>query len=599
MLKILKTIFFISALFFWTPLKAEEHQTSHTQPLQTSSLLDKIEQALEKGEYQRAIEIAQKIEDKNLKNRAIYFQAYALFKLGKAQKAQDLLSAHKIKPETNELRLLRALIAIELKEWDKAYHDLEVLKHEHNQYASLAQRLAEKVKKEQEKAENLKRIENFFSLIEETKKAIEANDYQKAKQTHRAAKSFNSQHYLTFYYDAYFACHDGDYDRCRYFAKKALVLKPNDLWSKYFIALTSSSKAERKRLISELKQSKDSELKKAVHGLEVRSRQNIQELKLGISTSIGYDSNPIYINAAFFLPPPEATGTTTSSNPKEDDGTFHLEVRAQYLRKITTKQNVGIKIRLVDKEYFSIDDISQNEIHAELDYSYLPQPYYFYTNYRYSYYLFGTKPFISTYEGELIAGREFGKRYFLWTRGSVLFRDVHNMNYPYLEALEMSFSMRLTASWSFANISLGYFLTRGISDRNRVDVQNDPMPNDDKELVYLTDRSHWGHGPFAELNFVLPYSFQLKSALWLIFRNFDTSDTLSLEPEATLMWNEKRKDRYFYSTLALERYLFIGIKARLEATYTDNDSTLDESTPFDRNYRRFLILGTLTWDISL
>jgi hypothetical protein len=276
-----------------------------------------------------------------------------------------------------------------------------------------------------------------------------------------------------------------------------------------------------------------------------------------------------------------------------------------YQRAFTPTHQGAVGVRLFEQDYLTEGESqAKTDIAGWIGYSFDHRRIAIMASYDYTLNLLSHDPLMSLHEIRLKIA--FPLRFWLEVENTAEFlnRDIHNQNFQYLEALELSEAMALKGEWKKLMLRAGYHLARSWSNPTEIIVaQSNFQPNiPSTSTIYRTDYTFLAHGPRLELEISLPWRLTFNAMGWVLWYDYDYPDHfyvrtnyLTMNSVSRVTWEQHRHDLQILAGAELKRPLKHGLDIGIHFSSVDNLSSLDSSTPVNKSYSHRLVSGFIRW----
>jgi len=563
-------------------------------------VVERAQRDFDEGRYEQVLSVLAGITDDDPQvEEARFLQAYAHFKLGHLDQAEQLLDELLARRFTARCGLLHGMLAFKRRNFRVALARLEAVQETGEQpWATTAAGLLERVREEGVEAE-----QEFSDAIARAKQAIEAGRFAAAlRHLETADRAIPKQH-LPLYYRGLIAFKRKRLDEAERLLLDALAIEPADGWSQYMLALTVAASGRGKRARPVLTQlargAKDPELKKVAREALARldrprpSPRPQSRLLAGLELGSGLDTNPYYVDE---VAAPLA------------DAALAVQVggRLAYLRALSKGLRLDVGLRGLERAYaVGGQGVEQTEVAAWAGMLFDLGRGEGGVHFNYALLLYGHEPLFSNYTASAQAGYPLLPWLRALAAGRVSWRAVLDVDRRYLEALQAGGLAGLRLSWRRLVLEVLYEVYREwaepVPSAFSVTENKGPGPGAQQVVVYelSADYSQLGHGPLLWAKLTLPWRLTLTAGAGLQQRLFDAGDTLSWDVSGAEQRKDldPRRDLRVFVNAELSRQLPLGFQVALAFESLDNLSSLAIVDPvsIDRSFSRRQVMLLARW----
>lgn len=560
-------------------------------------VVERAQRDFDAGRYEQVLSALDGITDDDPgAEEARFLQAYAHFKLGHLDRAEQLLDALLARRFTARCGLLHGMLAFKRRNFRVALARLEAVQETGEQpWSTTAAGLLDRVREEGLEAE-----QEFSDAIARAKQAIETGRFAAAIRHLGAADRAIPKQHLPLYYRGLIAFKRKQLDEAERLLLDALAIEPADGWSQYMLALTVSASGREKKarpVLERLARAKDPELKKVAREALARldrprppSRPQ-SRLLAGLELGSGLDTNPYYVDEL--------------ATPLED-ASLAVQVggRLAYLRALSRGLRLDVGLRGLERAYaVGGQGVEQTEVGAWAGMLFDMGRGEGGVHFNYALLLYGHEPLFSIYTASVQAGYPLLPWLRALAAGRVSWRAVLDVDRRYLEALQAGGLAGLRLSWRRLVLEVLYEVYREWAEPvpSALGVTETKGPGPQQVVVYEldTDYSQLGHGPLLWAKLTLPWRLTLTAGAGLQQRLFEAGDTLSWDASGVEQRQDldPRRDLRVFASAELSRQLPLGFQLALAFESLDNLSSLSITDPvsIDRTFSRRQVMLVARW----
>jgi tetratricopeptide (TPR) repeat protein len=582
-----------------------------------ATALEQAEAALASGRFEAAAEIAGGVgSDHPQAARARFVEGYAHYKLGRVERAAELLQRSLALQYSPEVAFLNGVVYFELRRWIAVERCLEPLvSAKQPPWAELAREMMGRAKQQAEGERQAAARRLHAGALQRAKNLLQEGRYPDAGQALAAAEGVAPGHVLNQYYLGYLAYQTGDYAAARRRFEDALRRDPHDQWSRYMLALSlDDGDPDKKKMLALLAaEGSDAAVREAARqALEIRPTQpSPRGISVLLEVGAGLDTNPGQVTTAgtplvgpgpaapIDRPLPPQNGSPAPETAEVGGAAMALRgtMDLGYQRRLAPDHLVAVGLRFFEQAYaVGGEDLAQTELAAWVEYGLRLGRLDLGLSYGYTFDLLGHTPLLSLHDLRLHAGMSLRPWLQVVAGAGLRWRAVHDEAYQHLQALEVGGFLGLRAQWTPVALQAAYHVLGSFGDPATVIVAERNEPGAGlRTTTYRTNYSFLAHGPRFEAEVSLPW--RISFSLWagLLWHTFDDPDRFEVQPTGEVIWQQSRQDLQIVAATELKRPLSHGLELALVFSTVDNVSSLDPSSPVNRSYSRRLLLGSVRW----